>query len=89
MKSISILLLCAAQLAHAAETAQSLAFQPVAGTVIPMGGAVRSDNEAVRQRLVQLAGGSAARFVVIASASSRPEKTGADAVEQLRRRALR
>jgi len=94
VKSVSILLLCAAQLsaqlqgsvAHAAETAQSLAFQPVAGTVIPMGGAVRSDNEAVRQRLVQLAGGSAARFVVIPSASSRPEKTGADAVEQLRRR---
>ena len=94
MKFMSILLLCAAQLsaqlpgsvAHAAETTQSLAFQPVAGTVIPMGGAVRSDNEAVRQRLVQLAGGSAARFVVIPSASSQPEKTGADAVEQLQRR---
>lgn len=94
MKSMSKLLLSAALLgahtlgpvAHAAETAQSLAFQPVAGTVVPMGGSVRSDNEAVRQRLVQLAGGPGARFVVIPSASSQPETSGADAVEQLRRR---
>jgi cyanophycinase len=94
VKSVSILLLCAAQLgallpgsvAQAAEPGQALAFQPVVGTVIPMGGAVRSDNEAVRQRLVQLAGGAAARFVVIPSASSRPELSGADAVAQLQRR---
>lgn len=87
MKFVSILLLsalgCAAQ---AGESAPSLAFQPVAGTVIPMGGAVRNDNEAVRQRLVQLAGGSAARFVVIPTASANPQKSGSDAVEQLRRR---
>ena len=94
MKPVSILLLCAAQLsaqwlcsgAHAANVAPSLAFQPVAGTVIPMGGAVRDDNEAIRQRLVQLAGGSAARFVVIPSSSSHPEMTGSAAVEHLRRR---
>ena len=86
MKSLLILLICVAQLSTAAETPQSLAFQPVAGTVMPMGGAVRHDNEAVRQRLVQLAGGSAARFVVIPSASDRPEQSGSDAVEQLRRR---
>ncbi|MYN04088.1 cyanophycinase [Pseudoduganella sp. DS3] len=87
MKFVSILLLsalgCAAQ---AGESAPSLTFQPVAGTVIPMGGAVRNDNEAVRQRLVQLAGGSAARFVVIPTASANPQKSGSDAVEQLRRR---
>jgi len=94
VKYTSILLLCAAQLAaqlpasvaHAAEAAQSLAFQPVAGIVMPMGGAVRNDNEAVRQRLVQLGGGSEARFVVIPTASSNPAKSGAEAVEQLRRR---
>lgn len=94
MKSLSIVLmgvaLLGAQLhgsvAQAAESSQSMAFQPVAGTVIPMGGSVRNDNELVRQRLVQLAGGPAARFVVIPSASSYPEKSGADAVEQLRRR---
>lgn len=87
MKFVSTLLLsalgCAAQ---AGESAPSLTFQPVAGTVIPMGGAVRNDNEAVRQRLVQLAGGSAARFVVIPTASANPQKSGSDAVEQLRRR---
>ena len=77
MKIMLMLLLCAAQLSAAAESARALAFQPVAGTVMPMGGAVRNDNEAVRQRLVQLAGGPAARFVVIPSASDRPEKSGA------------
>lgn len=94
MKSVSLLLLCAAQLtaqllagsAQAAETPEALAFQPVLGTVIPMGGAVRDNNEAVRQRLVQLAGGTAARFVVIPTSSSLPESSGANAVEQLRRR---
>ncbi|WP_373987261.1 cyanophycinase [Duganella sp. BuS-21] len=88
MKSVSILLLplllCAA--AHAAEAPPALAFRPVAGTVMPMGGSVRDDNERVRQRLVQLAGGAEARFVVIPTSSSRPEATGMDAVEQLRRR---
>ncbi len=86
VKVVLTLMLCAAQLSAAAETAPALAFKPVAGTVMPMGGAVRADNEAIRQRLVQLAGGSAARFVVIPSASDHPEKSGADAVEQLRRR---
>lgn len=94
MKSWSLSLLCAAQLtaqllagsAQAEESAQALAFQPVVGTVIPMGGAVRDNNEAVRQRLVQLAGGTAARFVVIPTSSSLPESSGANAVEQLRRR---
>ncbi|KQV61507.1 cyanophycinase [Duganella sp. Root336D2] len=94
MKSVSTLLLCAAlssgqfpgSCAHAADALPSQAFQPVAGTVVPMGGSVRNDNEAVRQRLVQLAGGPAARFVVIPSASSQPETSGAEAVEQLRRR---
>ncbi|MHA4871885.1 cyanophycinase [Duganella sp. PWIR1] len=88
MKFVSILLfsllLCAA--AHAAEAPPALAFRPVAGTVMPMGGSVRDDNERVRQRLVQLAGGADARFVVIPTSSSRPEATGMDAVEQLRRR---
>lgn len=89
MKVLPILLLCTAQLgavAHAGDAAPALAFQPVPGTVIPMGGAIRDDNEAIRQRLVQLAGGAAARFVVIPSSSSHPEMSGADAVEQLRRR---
>jgi len=90
MKSVSILLLWAAQLAcavaYAGEGAAPPAFQPVAGFVVPMGGAVRYDNDAVRQRLVDLAGGPGARFVVIPTSSSAPEKTGADAAQELRRR---
>ncbi|WP_342116786.1 cyanophycinase [Pseudoduganella sp. OTU4001] len=84
MKAALMLLLC--MLGPAAHAVESLAFRPVAGTVIAMGGAVRNDNEAVRQRLVQLAGGPEARFVVIPTASSNPHKSGMEAVEQLQRR---
>lgn len=90
MKSVSILLLWAAQLASSAAYADAPAapvpFQPVAGTVVALGGAVRSDNDAVRQRIVELAGGPGARFVVIPTSSSYPESTGADAAQELRRR---
>ncbi len=90
MKSVSRWLLWAALLAscaaYAGEGATPTAFQPVAGIVVPMGGAIRSDNEAVRQRLVDLAGGPGARFVVIPTSSAYPDKTGADAAQELRRR---
>lgn len=94
MKTVSILLLWAAQLATPAAYADALAapapasapFQPVAGTVVALGGAVRFDNEAVRQRIVELAGGPGARFVVIPTSSSYPESTGEDAAQELRRR---
>ncbi len=72
--------------ALAAPASASATFQPVPGTVVALGGAVRFDNEAVRQRIVELAGGPGARFVVIPTSSSYPESTGGDAAQELRRR---
>jgi cyanophycinase len=40
---------------------------------VPIGGALRDDNAAVWTRLVELAGGPGARFVVLATASGDPE----------------
>ena len=42
------------------------------GPAIPIGGALRDDNAAVWTRLIELAGGRGARFVVLATASGDP-----------------
>lgn len=90
MQSKYILLLLAAALAlgsaRAADTPSPAGFQPVPGFVIPMGGAVRDDNDPLRQRLVDLAGGKGARFVVIPTGSGDPAKSGENAAHELRRR---
>lgn len=90
MKSVSLLLLFAANLAiggaYAEELQTQAVFQPVAGIVVPLGGAVRFDNDELRQRLVDLAGGKGARFVVIPTSSASPEKAGESAAHELRRR---
>jgi cyanophycinase len=43
------------------------------GPAIAIGGALRDDNTAVYSRLIQLAGGKGARFVVLATASGDPQ----------------
>lgn len=90
MKSVFILLLSAANLAIGSAVAGEIqtapVFQPIPGIVVPMGGAVRDDNEAVRQRLVDLAGGKGARFVVIPTSSGNPVRSGESAAQELRRR---
>ncbi|WP_189346001.1 cyanophycinase [Undibacterium macrobrachii] len=90
MKSIFILTLLAANLAinfaHADGKATKTSFQPIPGIVVPMGGAVRGDNDELRQRLVDLAGGKGAKFVVIPTSSGNPVATGENAAHELRRR---
>jgi len=61
---------------HAAEAAPK-------GSLVIIGGALRPDNAAVWERIVQLAGGQGARIAVFASASANPEKAGASLVERL------
>jgi cyanophycinase len=46
------------------------------GSLVIIGGALRADNAAVWERMVQLAGGKGARIAVFASASASPEKAG-------------
>lgn len=58
---------------------------PVAatGAVVAIGGALRYDNAPVWSRLVALAGGPGARFVVLATASENPARSAALAVAAL------
>ena len=62
---------------HAAERAATVppvaATQATTGPAIAIGGALRDDNAAVWTRLIELAGGPGARFVVLATASGDPQ----------------
>ncbi len=48
-----------------------------------MGGALKYDNDAFWQRIVDLAGGKGAKFAVLATASGEPEKSAAQIIETL------
>lgn len=56
------------------------------GTAFVIGGGLKSSHDAVWQRLVELAGGPGARFVVLGTASEDPTGSAEAAAEQLRRR---
>lgn len=56
------------------------------GWAIPIGGGLKSSHDAVWERLVALAGGRGARFVVFGTASESPLPAAEAAAEQLRRR---
>lgn len=56
-----------------------------AQTAILIGGALKFDNEAVWQRVVDEAGGAGARFAVFATAAANPERVGGQIVAALNR----
>lgn len=58
-------------------------FSSAQGIAVPIGGALKYDNDEVWSRLVQLAGGRGARYAVFTIASSAPEKTAAAIVGAL------
>jgi cyanophycinase len=58
----------------------------IKGAAVPIGGALRADNDEVWGRIVQLAGGKGARFVVFGTASEDPEASAKQAVDLLQRR---
>ncbi len=72
-------------LAAAALVLWCLSAAAVGGISVSIGGALRDDNHAVWQRLVDLAGGPGARYVVLATASGNPEATAAAIVANLQR----
>jgi cyanophycinase len=53
------------------------------GSLVIVGGALRTDNAAVWERIVRLAGGESARIAVFASASASPEATAKYNIELL------
>lgn len=64
----------------------SAAASAQAQTAIVIGGALKFDNDAVWQRIVDEAGGPRARFVVLATAAANPDRAAAQIVQALRRR---
>jgi len=66
-----------------AAPAEAAAQPATKGSLVIIGGALRPDNAAVWERIVQLGGGKGARIAVFASASANPEKAGAALVERL------
>ncbi|MBI3347248.1 MAG: cyanophycinase [Burkholderiales bacterium] len=56
-----------------------------AGTAIVIGGALKSDNDAVWQRVVDEAGGAGAHIAVFATAAANPERSAAQIVASLSR----
>ena len=75
--------LASALLAGAPADAAPASVPAAKGSLVIIGGALRPDNTAVWERIVQLAGGKGARIAVFASASANPEKAGAALVERL------
>lgn len=55
------------------------------GHVVPIGGALRNDNDAVWKRLIALAGGAGARFVILPTASGNPDGVAERAAATLQR----
>jgi cyanophycinase len=56
-----------------------------AGTAIVIGGALKTDNDAVWQRIVDEAGGAGARIAVFATAAANPARSGAQIAAALNR----
>ena len=83
----AIAVLAVACVAGPARGADRTATQPptaTAGYAVVIGGALTADNDAVWSRLVQLAGGPGARYVVFATASGNPERSAARIIANLR-----
>ncbi len=59
------------------------------GTAVVIGGALKFDNDAVWQRIVDEAGGAGARIAVFATAAANPERSAAQIVAALNQRGAR
>jgi cyanophycinase len=81
---LAVAMSCAAGPARGADSAATRPPTPAAGYAVVIGGALTSENEAVWSRLVQLAGGPGARYVVFATASANPERSAARIIANLR-----
>ena len=71
--------------ASAATAATTVTTRPAPGAAIPIGGALRVDNAAVWQRIVQEAGGAGSRFAVLATAAANPERSAQRISQALQR----
>jgi cyanophycinase len=72
--------------ARVAVAASQAAPLPGRGYAVVIGGGLTANNEDVWARLVELSGGQGSRWVVLATASASPDKTGRNIADQLERR---
>ncbi len=79
----ALLALAAAALFAGSEPAACAEVPSPAGHAVAIGGALRYDNARVWSRLVELAGGPGARFVVLATAAENPTRSAALSVAAL------
>jgi cyanophycinase len=87
-RAFAVLAVALSSAAGPAGGADRAATQPpiaTAGYAVVIGGALAADNDAVWSRLVQLAGGPGARYVVFATASENPERSATRIIANLRR----
>jgi cyanophycinase len=82
--ALAWMLACAVRPAWSADRSPTTDTTTPAGYAVVIGGALTADNDAVWSRLVQLAGGEGARFVVFATASNNPERSAARIIANLR-----
>lgn len=66
-------------------SAMAIPTTPAPGIVVPIGGALRYDNDEVWMRLVELAGGKGANYVVLPTAAGNPQRTAKLIAETLSR----
>lgn len=76
---------CAALAITSAAAQPTTAPAPRPGVAIVIGGALKFDNDAVWQRIVDEAGGRGARFAVFATAAANPERSAGQIIEALSR----
>lgn len=82
LRNVQTTLVVALALAGPVQAALADAMPP-SGSAVAIGGALRYDNAAVWARLVELAGGPGAHFVVLATAAENPARSAARSVAAL------
>ena len=85
LAALAVAMSCMTGTARSADSTATPAQTATAGYAVVIGGAVTADNDAVWSRLVQLAGGPGARYVVFATASGNPERSAGRIIANLRR----
>jgi len=84
LAALAVAMSCMTGTARSADSNATPAQAATAGYAVVIGGALTADNDAVWSRLVQLAGGPGARYVVFATAAGNPERSAGRIIANLR-----
>ena len=84
LAALAVAMSCMTGTARSADSTATPEQTATAGYAVVIGGALTADNDAVWSRLVQLAGGPGARYVVFATAAGNPERSAGRIIANLR-----